>query len=216
MKARNEKNILALTLIVSLMAMYGAVSSTNAHPIMGTVGGSMMDNNIELSSIHYKENIRNLDDHSGRIYDLNPILFDFKNAAWGGSNQFGLIAEEVEPVLPELVNYAYFEANDTNLTNELSPDQLEDQYEVDEETGERVLISKAKEGVAQVVTVTYSKLIPLMLNELKKIKADTEKISDLEQENAELKQKVLDLESRLLILEDMLKSEQGSVTVQLG
>jgi hypothetical protein len=55
------------------------------------------------SSRRFKENFRSLDTHSAKIYDLNPVLFDYKAEYGSGKNQFGLIAEEVEAEIPELV-----------------------------------------------------------------------------------------------------------------
>lgn len=44
---------------------------------------------------------------SARLLDLRPVTFRFKEASSGGAKplQFGLIAEEVAEVLPELVSY---------------------------------------------------------------------------------------------------------------
>jgi hypothetical protein len=58
---------------------------------------------IATSSRRFKENFRSLDTHSAKIYDLNPVLFDYKAEYGSGKNQFGLIAEEVEAEIPELV-----------------------------------------------------------------------------------------------------------------
>ncbi|HMK38528.1 MAG TPA: tail fiber domain-containing protein [Bacteroidota bacterium] len=59
---------------------------------------------IPGSSIRYKTNLRPIDEYSSKIYGLNPLVFDYK-AAGGAKNEFGLIAEEVEKVMPELVVY---------------------------------------------------------------------------------------------------------------
>ncbi|MFA6376614.1 MAG: tail fiber domain-containing protein, partial [Candidatus Paceibacterota bacterium] len=52
------------------------------------------------SSIRYKENVKTLLG-SERIYGLNPVSFNYK----AGGNGIGLIAEEVERVMSELVSY---------------------------------------------------------------------------------------------------------------
>lgn len=79
------------------------------------------------SSIRYKENVKELD--SSRIYDLNPVSYTYKSDKTK-SEQYGLIVEEVEKVMPELVSYD-------------------------------------KEGEPE--TVSYNKLIPLLLNEVKSL-----------------------------------------------
>jgi hypothetical protein len=56
------------------------------------------------SSIRYKTNLRPIDEYASRIYGLDPLVFDYKGEG-GAKNQFGLIAEEVEKVMPELVVY---------------------------------------------------------------------------------------------------------------
>lgn len=54
------------------------------------------------SSIKYKENIEDMNDHSKFIYDLRPVVFNYKTHK---KMQYGLIAEEVDKVNPELVVY---------------------------------------------------------------------------------------------------------------
>jgi hypothetical protein len=54
------------------------------------------------SSLRYKENVSSLDAYSERIFDLNPVSFTYKEDDTH-EKQYGLIAEEVEQVLPELV-----------------------------------------------------------------------------------------------------------------
>ena len=60
---------------------------------------------IATSSGRFKENIRSLDEQAEKMYALNPVKFDYKKEHGGAKNQLGLIAEEVEKYLPELVVY---------------------------------------------------------------------------------------------------------------
>lgn len=53
------------------------------------------------SALKAKKNIRDLPD-SNRIYNLRPVKFDFKG---GDKDRDGLIAEEVESEMPEIVRY---------------------------------------------------------------------------------------------------------------
>jgi hypothetical protein len=61
-------------------------------------------NNNELvkgpSSRRYKENITDIEIDTSKIYDLRPVSFDYIAS---GRRDFGLIAEEVNETLPELV-----------------------------------------------------------------------------------------------------------------
>jgi len=54
------------------------------------------------SSIRYKQNIRRLDSTPDQILQLNPVRFDWKTT---GEADIGLIAEEVEKAVPDLVIY---------------------------------------------------------------------------------------------------------------
>ena len=76
-------------------------------------------------------------DFSSRIFDLSPVLYDAKNG--DEKDLVGLIAEDVEKVMPELVSYS-------------------------------------EEG--EIETVYYSKLVPLLLNEIIKLKSE---VDDLRQ-----------------------------------
>jgi hypothetical protein len=59
---------------------------------------------ILSSSIRYKENISALSFESRAIYDLKPVTFNYKTDE-AKSLQYGLIAEEVEKSMPNLVLY---------------------------------------------------------------------------------------------------------------
>jgi hypothetical protein len=60
------------------------------------------------SSIDYKTNITDLEIDTGKIYQLNPVSFNYKDEykeygkILGGGKQIGLITEEVYKIIPEL------------------------------------------------------------------------------------------------------------------
>jgi len=54
------------------------------------------------SSVAYKDNVRTIESDSSRVFDLTPRSFDWKR---DGLSDFGLIAEEVHEVMPEMVIY---------------------------------------------------------------------------------------------------------------
>jgi hypothetical protein len=60
---------------------------------------------VASSSRRYKQDIEVMGDTSGRLYKLRPVKFRYIKADEQGKRpmQFGLIAEEVADVLPELV-----------------------------------------------------------------------------------------------------------------
>lgn len=56
---------------------------------------------IAVSSRRFKENVVAMDDYSEGIYDLKPVLFNYKKG--DKTQQSGLIAEDVAEVMPHLV-----------------------------------------------------------------------------------------------------------------
>jgi hypothetical protein len=54
------------------------------------------------SSIRFKQNVGDMGDASSRLMELRPVTFHYKSQP-NGPLQYGLIAEEVEQVMPELV-----------------------------------------------------------------------------------------------------------------
>ena len=55
-----------------------------------------------LSSARYKRDMHNMDNDSSNLMKLRPVTFRYKDDPQG-IKQYGLIAEEVEPLYPELV-----------------------------------------------------------------------------------------------------------------
>ena len=57
------------------------------------------------SSQRYKDDIRDMSEASRRLFDLRPVTFHYKQAAPDGAKplEYGLIAEEVAKVYPDLV-----------------------------------------------------------------------------------------------------------------
>jgi hypothetical protein len=63
---------------------------------------------IASSSRRYKEDIPDMGDATGNLIRLRPVTFRYKQPFEDGSKpiQYGLIAEEVAKVYPELVAYS--------------------------------------------------------------------------------------------------------------
>jgi hypothetical protein len=96
--------------------IYGCTAQTSffAQGIYGAgSGGSAVTINASgqlvapMSSRRYKEDIHDMNETSRGLMDLRPVTFHYKRAAADGSKplQYGLIAEEVAEVYPELVVY---------------------------------------------------------------------------------------------------------------
>ena len=104
--AANESNAIRIGTAGQQMSAYvagitgvwvgsGSAVYVNANGQLGT----------SQSSQRYKENIRDMGAASDALMQLRPVQFQYKQAAPDGSKplQFGLIAEEVAEVYPELI-----------------------------------------------------------------------------------------------------------------
>jgi len=83
--------------------LYPALSSTTGTNVIATSGGLIAK---DSSSKRYKKNIVETALDSNKVYDLEPVDFEWnENALQEGEKGFGLIAEEVEKLFPEIVHY---------------------------------------------------------------------------------------------------------------
>jgi len=170
------------------------VPATYNYVVGGTRKAMYVDSSgyigVISSSERTKENFRSLDDISKQIYNLNPILFDYKDGT--GDNQIGLIGEEVMPYIPELVaikiydytdgeikdfnkpyinikdyeNITYNESVNADLCYNRLNDSMPNGYE------EEYLYCEDKIIIKLVDTVYYDRISVLLLNEVIKHKSD--------------------------------------------
>ena len=86
------------------IAGIGGVKVTGGVPVLVNSKGQL---GVALSSIRYKEDVHSMGSVSDRLLKLRPVTFRYKQADEDGSRpeQYGLIAEEVAQVMPELVVY---------------------------------------------------------------------------------------------------------------
>ena len=76
---------------------FDALSSDTGTDVVVTSGGDIKK---KTSSIEYKENVKDLKIDSEKLYKLNPVSYNYKIT---NTKDIGLIAEEVDEILPELV-----------------------------------------------------------------------------------------------------------------
>jgi hypothetical protein len=74
-------------------------SSSSGTNLVVTVGGKIVK---ETSSIRYKDNVKTLDFDSSQLDKLRPVSFNYK---FDNASGIGLIAEEVNEIYPELIQY---------------------------------------------------------------------------------------------------------------
>jgi hypothetical protein len=111
-----------------LAGVYGVTTGTTGVEVYVDASGQL---GTKSSSIRYKEDVRDMDDASGGLFRLRPVTYRYKQPYADGSKpiDYGLIAEEVAEVYPDMVS---------------------------------------KNASGQIETVQYSKLTPMLLNEVQK------------------------------------------------
>ncbi len=78
---------------------YAATTAASANMVVTSTGQIMRS----TSSARYKTNIHDLDINTDKLYDLRPVSYISKI---DGNPYFGLVAEDVAKVIPEMAEYA--------------------------------------------------------------------------------------------------------------
>ena len=125
-------------------------------------------NNVGISntsSRRFKHDIQPMDKASETLYRLKPVTFKF-NSDWKGTKQYGLIAEEVAEVDPQLVvhgkNGEVMAVHYEQINNMLLNEFLKEHKKVEElqatvaqqQKGMEVLTAQLKEQAAQIQKVS--------------------------------------------------------------
>jgi hypothetical protein len=137
----NESNTLRIGGDAHYRAFIAAVRGVttgvpDAIPVMIDSAGQL---GTVSSSARFKEDIADMADASGGLLKLRPVTFRYKGQA-GGARQFGMVAEEVEEVLPELVVHGpsgeaetvLYHEMPAMLVNELQKQQKRIEFQEDE------------------------------------------------------------------------------------
>jgi hypothetical protein len=145
-----------------IAGIYGLhTSNNNAVPVLIYSNGNL---GTVSSSRRYKEDIRDMGDASVGLMQLRPVTFRYKKAYDDGSRpiQYGLIAEEVAEVYPDLVTRSAdghvetvkYQLLDPMLLNELQKEHatIEAQNEQIWSLQERLARVEAALGTAPVTT----------------------------------------------------------------
>jgi hypothetical protein len=142
-------------------ASYGGVIGFNndntVYGILGAGGYGLLTNaSINVNGTTYtsdgrlKENVKTIENGLDVLSKLNPVSFDWKEkSSRGPSSDFGLIAQEVEQVIPECVFEATTPARTPEMTHKVS---------LEEELG-------TYKGV------DYSRFIPFLIAAVKELSA---------------------------------------------
>ena len=92
----------------------GTQGTQTATYIAGVSGGAVAGSAVKVnaagkigtapSSVRYKQNVKSMGDTSDALYALRPVTFHYKREIDSeGIRQFGLVAEEVQKVNPDLI-----------------------------------------------------------------------------------------------------------------
>jgi hypothetical protein len=142
------------------VGMYAA-SSTSFGFFTGSAGINLVGSNMTFSpgnataltgswingsDIRIKENIEPLQDGLSVISALSPVMFSYKKDELDSPNKYGLIAQEVETVLPNLISIAEDERNN-----------IQDLHCVDYVSLVPILIKAVQELKAEIDTLKAAK-----------------------------------------------------------
>ncbi|HEY7000326.1 MAG TPA: tail fiber domain-containing protein [Candidatus Udaeobacter sp.] len=116
------------------------------------------------SSQKYKHDIQPMDKASETLYQLKPVTFKF-NSDWKGTTQYGLIAEDVAKVDPQLVSRkdgdivtVHYEQINNMLLNEFLKEHKKVQdletTVAQQQKGMEILTAQLKEQTAQIQKVS--------------------------------------------------------------
>jgi hypothetical protein len=96
---------------------------------------------VAPSSERYKEDIRDIGEKTAGIYSLRPVSYQYKDTKKKSEKtlEYGLIAEEVDRIYPELVE---------------------------------------RRSDGRIESVKYNKLVPMLLNEIQKLKKEIQALKD--------------------------------------
>ena len=88
----------------AFIAGISGTNVTNGQPVVVDPFGQL---GVTLSSRRFKQDIRRMGDVRGALKNLHPVTFRYAQADTNGSKpiQYGLIAEEVQKVMPSLAAY---------------------------------------------------------------------------------------------------------------
>jgi hypothetical protein len=161
-----------------IAGIFGKTVNANGVPVLVDNTGKL---GVVVSSARYKRDIRDMDAASAGMMKLRPVTFRYKNDP-SGTLQYGLVAEEVARVYPELVVHGtdgkpltvrYLELN-AMLLNELQK-QARENRELRSEVAQ-VREAQAREQAAQQREIDALKQKDASINALR------ERLAALEQQ----------------------------------
>jgi hypothetical protein len=113
-----------------------------------------------------KKNVESISDCLEKVTQLRPVSFNWKDESQDDGLHFGLIAQEVQPIIPEVVKdwvIPAVEASEPILDSEGA--EIQPSIEEEEEKSNGLML-------------TYSELIPYLIGAVKELKAEVEQLKN--------------------------------------
>ena len=158
---------------------FGNAASGQAGHITSS-GNLTISGGYSGSDLRLKENIQNISGATDIIKSLVGKTYTWKKGIglddW---NHYGLVAQEVQNVAPDLVrdNGTHYFDKDDNLVKEFDPTESDE--------------DRKNKGFTQSLTVNYEGVTPILVEAMKEL---ITKVESLEQENIALRSRVTNLE----------------------
>lgn len=170
---------------------YGLVARTTNGYYAGVFYGNMYTSGtlVQASDKNLKSNIQDLGDAMSIINKLKPKNYEFKNDAKYASlnlpkgNHYGLLAQDVQEVLPNLVSESSHELKSVQPMQAVK-------LSAEGKPLPEPAVTQQKETIESIKIkgVNYIELIPIMVKAMQELKTETDKqIADLKSEISDLK-----------------------------
>jgi|GEM_PF-2299308 len=147
---------------LSANGYYGAVGTSDGYSLTGN-GNIYTSGTYQGSDRRLKDDIRDMDtrDALGKMMRLKPVSFVWKpdadNARTHKGTQYGLIAQDVQPVLP-------------NIVTEVETPKISKHHGVDN------TVQSLNEKLGKVYGIDYTALVPWLLASVQELKAANDKL----------------------------------------
>jgi hypothetical protein len=200
-------------LIAGIFIRDGSYAAEFRGPVHNTSAGwyNTSDKNV-------KKNIQDVSSALTILNKLKPKFYEYKDDEKYGFLQlpkgkhYGLLAQEVEEVLPTLVK-----------TTWMVNDHTYEQYMAQFQNGKRLSPSEQAEHLArqkaipndsmQLKAINYTELIPLAIKGLQELDKKIAQVDHLKAQSEEKDQRIEQLEARLNKLEALLSNGSNPITV---
>jgi Chaperone of endosialidase len=170
--------------------------------VRGTTTGAanavavVIDSNGQLGTIssseRFKKDIKDMDESSHKLLELRPVTYHYKQASEDGSNplEYGLIAEEVAKVYPDLVAYGADGKIETVQYHKLTPMLLNEvkhlnaslQMEKDKNLAQAEEIAGLKQQTQEIAFLKQQ--MAVLQTQAQNIQALTSRLSRIEAKDA--------------------------------